>query len=450
MSLGMLDSFITAHWFSAEAKAIWGDGATLQAWLDVEAALARAQADLGLIPAAAAAVIESKATAALFDLGRLAQDIAFAQHPLVPALRQFEELCGEPAAGYIHWGATTQNIFDTATALQMTATHAVLVRHLGTALSAFAELALAHAATPMAGRTHGQHALPTTAGYKLASWMDELDRDRERLERRLRSSFVASMGGAIGTFAAMGRQGRQVEACMAERLGLAHAGLSSRASYDRACDYVCALGLLCGTAQKIAQDVVFLQRTEVDEMSEAFYVGKVGSSTMAQKRNPSTALLLISLSRMMRARVATALESMVRMDEGDSSATNVADVLMPEIAILGASIAETLGRLAAGLVVHPESMRRNLGASSGLISSEAVMMRLTQVMGRHEAHHLLYEAAHRARTDGLAFLDCIRQHPLAARCGLPDDLAISLDPSRNIGESVALTVETVERVMGRK
>lgn len=450
MPIGMFESFVTGHWFNDDAKRIWSDAATLQAWLTVEAALARAQAELGVIPAGAARTITERADARLFDVQRLAHDIAFSQHPLVPVLHQFEALCGEPAAGFIHWGATTQNIFDTACAVQMVDTHRVLVHHLDSAIAAIGALALQHQSTALAGRTHGQHALPMTFGFKLAGWVDELDRDRGRLNQRLAPSFPACMGGAIGTFAATGALGRQVEARMAGQLGLLPAGLSMRSSFDRAGDYVSALGLLAGTAQKIAQDVVFMQRTEVGEVAEAFHMGKVGSSTMAQKRNPSTALLLASLARMLRARVPPALEAMVRMDEGDSSATNVTDTLLPEIAIIATSVAETLAKLAQGLVVSPEAMRRNLTLSKGLITSEAVMMRLTPLMGRHEAHRLLYAAAQRSQADGVPFMTAISELAQSQGRELPADLAAALDPQAYVGESVALTTETVERVNAQR
>ncbi len=446
MSTGMFESFFSRHWFNEEAKAIWDDVATLQAWLTVEAALARAQAELGNIPGEAAQTIAAKAHASAFDLQRLSKDIAFAQHPFVPVLHQYEALCGEPAAGFIHWGATTQNIFDTAASLQMFQSHRVLAGHLDAAITALCKLAQKHAATVQAGRTHGQHALPMTFGFKVAGWIDELDRDRTRLNERLAPSFVACLGGAIGTFAAMGDKGREVEARMAAHLGLAPAGLPMRSSYDRVSDFVSALGLLAGTAQKIAQDVVFMQRTEIGEVEEAFHMGKVGSSTMAQKRNPSSALMLTSLARMLRARVPLALEAMVRMDEGDSSASNVTDVLLPEIAIIAASIAETLSKLAQGLVVHPEAMRRNLGLSKGLIASEAVMMRLTGLMGRHEAHHLLYDAAQRTVAEGVPFMTAITAHPMLAKRELPADLAQSLEASAYTGESSAIATETAARV----
>lgn len=446
MAVGMFQSFITNHWFSAEAKAVWSDSATLQAWLDVEAALARAQAELGVIPAEAARTIAAQADAGRFDLQRLAADIAFAQHPLVPVLHRFEALCGEPAAGYLHWGATTQNIFDTAAALQVHRTHALLVADLDGALAALARLAHEHRDTVMAGRTHGQHALPMTFGFKLAGWLDELGRDRTRLQERLGVSFPACMGGAIGSFAAMGEAGRDVEVRVAGLLGLQPAGLPSRASYDRAADYIGALGLLAGTAQKIAQDIVFLQRTEVGEVAEAFHVGKVGSSTMAQKRNPSTALLLAGLARLLRLRVPAALEALVRTDEGDSSSTNVTDVLLPEVAILGASIAQTLRRLAEGLVVDAEAMRRNLALSGGLIASEAVMMKLSALIGRHGAHRLLYDAAQRVRAEGIPFRRAIEEHALLQGRVLPPDWERALEPAAYVGSSAAIAEETARRL----
>jgi len=446
MRIGMFESFMTSHWFSADAKQIWSDTATLQAWLTVEAALATAQATLGVIPASAAAIIEKNADAGLFDTARLATDIAFAQHPLTPVLHQFEALCGEPAAGFIHWGATTQNIFDTASALQMAQTHQLLIEHLNATIHTLSQTAMAHKATAMPGRTHGQHALPMTFGFKVAGWLDELDRDRQRLRERFANSFTASMGGAIGSFGATGKVGRDVEAQMARQLGLVPSGLPMRSSYDRVTDYTLSLGMLASTAQKIAQDIVFMQRTEIAEVAEAFHMGKVGSSTMAQKRNPSTALLLASLSRMLRGRIPLTLESMVRMDEGDSSATNVSDVLLPEIAILGVSVAETLSRLAQGLVIDIDAMQRNLNLTNGLIASETVMMGLTNLMGRHEAHHLLYEAAQKSQTEHRPYLAAIREHPMFQSHTAPAELADWLDPSRNVGESVSITEDVVSRI----
>ncbi|TDK29355.1 adenylosuccinate lyase family protein [Rhizobium deserti] len=439
MTVGMFDSFITRYWFSPEAKDIWSDIQTLQAWLDVEAALADAQARLGVIPADVAPVIREACRHERFDTERLSREIAHAQHPFVPVLRQLEEFTGEPAAGYIHWGATTQNIFDTAASLQMKATQGLIDSSLDRIEIALSTLATNHRNTLQAGRTHGQHALPMTFGFKVTGWLEEVRRDRQRLQDRLKSSFVASLGGAIGTFAAMGGQGPAVEAEMAAILGLEPAILPMRSSYDRVSDYVCALALLAGTSEKIAQDIVFMQRTEIGEIEEAFHMGKVGSSTMAQKRNPSAALMLISLCRMMSARLPLVVGSMVRMDEGDSSASNVSDVAIPEVGILGASIAATLDRLIDGLDVHVDVMSRNAEITNGLIVSEAAMMQLSDRIGRHHAHHLLYEAAQRSVMKGMAFTQAIAEHPQMAGRDM-----VTLDVSSYTGESGTL----VDRLAG--
>lgn len=446
MNVGPFDSFVTRHWYNAAARVIWSDAATLQTWLDVEVALASAQAELGIIPADAAQIIRARADATAFDLERLSREIAFAQHPFVPALRQFEERCGEPAAGYIHWGATTQNIFDTANSLQMAKSHRLMVDFLVAAITRLSALAQEHKHTLQVGRTHGQHALPMTFGFKVAGWIAELDRDQHRLEQRLAGSFVACMGGAIGTFAAVGEKGPAVEQLMARKLGLAPAGLPMRSSFDRVGDYVTALGVLAGTVERIAHDLVFLQRTEIGEVEEAFHMGKVGSSTMAQKRNPSTALMLISMSRLLRAKIPLVLESMVRMDEGDSSATNISDAILPEIGVLAVSLAETLEKLVNGLVIHPDVMKRNAGMTNGLIVSEALMMRLTATMGRHHAHQFLYEAAQCAIAGGIPFSQALHEHRLLGGESFRATLGQALAVENYIGESARLVDAVVARV----
>ena len=433
----MFHSFMTRHWFAPEAVAIWSDVSTVQAWLDVEVALAQSQAELGLIPGEVVSAIAAACRSERLDFARLSADIAHAQHPFVPVLKQLEALAGEPAAGYIHWGATTQNIFDTATALQMRQSHSLIVEALNLLDGVLADLARTHRDTLQAGRTHGQHALPMTFGYKALGWLDEIRRARDRLENRIGTSFVVNLGGAIGTFAAMGEKGPAVAEGVGRRLRLDVARLPLRASFDRQADYLTALALLAQIAEKIGHDVVFLQRTEVAELEEAFHHGKMGSSTMAQKRNPSTALLLISLCRLLTARVPLATWSMPRMDEGDSSAANVTDVVVPELAILGVSIARTLHRLCSGLVVHAGRMAANLELTRGQILSEAIMMRLSASLGRHHAHEMLYDAAQRATRDGLSLADAIGQRD--HRSG---ELAAGIMPEEYLGAIRRLTDES--------
>lgn len=446
MHIGMYESFITSYCFSSAAKQIWSDEATLQAWLDVEVALAQAQAQLGMIPVDAAIKIHAKAQTYLFDKAKLAEQIAFTQHPLVPMLRQLEGLCGESAAGYIHWGATTQNILDTSAGLQMKQTHGLIVEALEKAMHSLAKTAAHHKGTPMAGRTHGQHALPTTFGFKLASWIDELHRHQTRLQERFPASFPTLMGGAIGTYGATGAPGQQVEKLVAQLLGLQANTFPSRSSFDRATDYCLSLGNLASTIEKIGSSVVLLMRTEIAEVSEAFHMGKIGSSTMAQKRNPNTAMSLIGLTRLFKSRVGLMLQTVNRMDEGDGAENFVTDVTLPEVGILALSMAELLAQLCAGLVGNTEALERNLAISQGLIASETAMMKMAQEIGRHEAHHILYEAAQRSHSEGIPYLQCIKEHAFFKTHAIPEDLASWLDPKNNLGLSVELTEAVLRRI----
>lgn len=434
-SIGLLNSVFCKHWFHQPAVAIWSDAATVRAWIDVEIALAQAQSELGLIPAEAGQTIASRLAAAPIDLRRLAADIAHTMHPFVPLLRQLEELCGEPAAAYLHWGATTQNIVDTGTALQLKQSHALLMAFIDKALSALARLARKHRDTPQAGRTHGQHALPITFGFKVAAWHGEMRRHRERLTLAAREAFVASMGGAVGTFSAMESQGREVQKLLAEQLELQPNELPMRSTFDRQAAYISVIALMGSTVEKIAGEIFTLQRTEIAELEEGFHRGQIGSSTMAQKRNPGLAMNLSGLSRLLRARIPLLLEGMVRHDEGDGTANNVCDVTLPEAMCCAVSLADGLATLIAGLQVDADAMARNLARSDGTIVSEAVMMALANHMGRHHAHQVLYDVAQDTAEAGGVFAQRLRNHPLVRALVGQVDIDALLDPTRYLGEA---------------
>lgn len=445
-SVGLLGSVFTRHWLAPEAVRIWTDYATIETWFSVEVTLAKAQSELGLIPAAAASRIAMVARAESVDIQKVAVDTAISLHPFVPVLKQLEALCGEPAAGYLHWGATTQNIFDTATAIQLKRSHMQVLAHLDRAVAALAGLAQRHAETPQAGRSHGQHALPITFGFKVAGWLSEIERHRARLHDATTRAFAAVMGGAVGVYAAMDGQGQAVQHRVAELLGLADGGVAVRSSNDRTTEYVLLLGQLGASIERIARDIVFMQRTEIGEVAESFHHGKVGSSTMAHKRNPSAALNLIGMATLLRGRSQSMMETMVRMDEGDAALSNVGDVLVPECAILGISLAAGLGNLIEGLMVFPETMRRNLELSEGLIVTEAVNMALAEKLGRHRAHELLYEAAILAHDQRLSLRTVLEQTPEIAAQGL--DLARLLDPQHYTGEAGQVARQTAGAATG--
>jgi adenylosuccinate lyase len=441
---GLVGSVLTRYWLDQDAVRHWSDRGIVGAWVEVEVALAKAQAELGMIPKAAAREIAAKASIDKIDMERIARDIASTMHPFVPLIHQLEEQCGAEAGGYLHWGATTQNIFDTGMALLLKRARPMLLAHIDAATSALAACALEHKDTLQAGRTHGQHALPITFGYKLASWLAEIRRHRARILRASRDAEVASIGGAIGTYAAMAPQGRQVQEKVGALLGLGSIDNANRASADRQADLVNTLALFAATIEKICEDMLFMQRDEIGEASERFHYGKVGSSTMAQKRNPSHAMNLIGLARLLRSRAPVAVESMIRKDEGDGSGNNVMDVVLPEVSILAASLASGLARLIEGLDIDAAAMRRNLAASRGLIMSEAVMMALGPKLGRGVAHHLLYDAAVESVRSGRTLAEVLGERPELADV----DLGALTDPARYLGEAADYILTETKTAVG--
>lgn len=435
--------FFNAYWFDRDAIAIWDDQATLKRWLEVEVALAKVQADLGVIPTAAADRIAVVSVPENFNLEELGAAIAKAQHPLVPLLAKIEALAGEDAGGWLHWGATTQNIFDTAQALQMKATVGLIKHHMAHADAVLSALAADHVDTLQAGRTHGQHALPITFGFKVAGWLAEVRRQSERLDRLDPEAFVARLGGAVGTYAALKGDGRRTEMALADHLGLGVPDLGGRADFDRQVDVMTTLASLCASAERIASDLSFLQRTEIAEICEDHYPERVGSSTMAQKRNPSEAQRVIAMARLTRGRISTVLEAMVRQDEGDAASTNVTDALIPDFFVVAASTMKAFTALLGHIQPDAARMRSNLDATGGMISAEAVMMELGQVLGRGQAHHVLHEATARAHLKGTTFAQEILADPTIAALEGKLDLARLLDPAYYTGD----VAEIVSRIV---
>lgn len=445
-TIGLLTSVFYRNWFHQPVVEIWVDEAFIRTLIEVEIALAKSQGELGLIPNDAAQMIESALQEASIDHERLAHEIANTMHPFVPLLRQLEEICGEHAAAYLHWGATTQNIVDTAMSLMMQRSHVLMMSGLDQVLSLLSDLALEHRNTPMAGRTHGQHALPITFGLKVAAWRGEVRRHRERLKFAAKDAFVASMGGAVGTFASMAGKGRAVQGRVAERLGLTANEIPVRSVYDQQVAYVSALSLLGASIEKIAGEVFTLQRTEIAEAAEGFHRGKVGSSTMAQKRNPGLVMNLGGLARLMRSKLPLVIEAMVRHDDGDGVANNICEVTLPEIACIAVSLTNGLANLLGGLNVDGEAMKSNLAMTDGLIVSEALMMALAKYIGRHHAHQVLYDVAQDTSEGKDSFETCLKRHPLVKPLLSDLNLRVLLDPTQYLGEASKCVEDELLRV----
>jgi 3-carboxy-cis,cis-muconate cycloisomerase len=399
-----------------------------QAWLDVEVALAEAQAELGIIPEAAAAAIARAARLERLDRARIDEGFARTGHTIVPLVWELSRVVGEPHGGWVHWGATTQNITQTGDLLVLRQAHGIFRRMIGDALAAMADLAERGAAMPMPGRTHGQHAVPATFGYKVAVWIDELLRHLERLDQAAPRLFVAMLGGGAGTFASLGADGPRVQAGIAKHLGMASMAVPSRALGDHLAENLCLLGLTAATCAKIAREIYTLMKTEFGEVEEPVPPGTVGSSTMPQKRNPKLCQDIIALAAEVRAQVPVALEAMQTEHEADRTTSVMFDTAEARACIALGDALSRLAEVLRGLKLDPARMRANLDLGGGLIMAEAVMLKLGATLGRQHAHDVVYEAAQATVVEGRAFADLLAADPRVTAHLDPAAIRALLDP----------------------
>jgi len=431
-------------WSTAEMRRLWSDESTVQRWLDAEAALARAQAELDIIPRPHAAEITRKARVELLDLGEMKRQLEHTRHPIMPLVRGLQAAC-EPAAGeWIHWGATTQDIMDTGLVLQLRAATDIVTRDLGRVRDLLAGLARRHRDTVQPGRTHGQQALPITFGYKVAVWAAEVGRHQERLAQMAPRVFRGQLAGAVGTLASIGSQGRRLQELYCAELGLGVPDIAWHTARDGVAEAVCVFAMVGSTLAKIADEVIGLQRTEVAEVEEPFHMGKVGSSTMPHKRNPSACEGVVALGRVLQAQVAPALTGMLAQNERDKRGNLAEAAFVAEASCLLAGMLSSMIRVLEGLRVDRAQMARNLERLGGLLLSENVMLALGRTIGRQHAHEVLYELCMRAVEDGVPLKRLLLEdRRVAAHLGEADIDAL-LDPARYTG----LAGEFVDRVVG--
>jgi len=404
-----------------------------QAWLDVEAALARAQAELGIIPNEAAEAISRAARLELLDRARIDEGFARTGHTIVPLVWELGRVVGEPHGGWVHWGATTQNITQTGDLLVLRQAHGIFLRLIGEALTAMADLAERSADMVLPGRTHGQHAVPATFGYKVAVWIDEMLRHVERLRQVAPRLFVSMLGGGAGTFASLGKQGPPVQTAIGRQLGLVSMTVASRALGDHLAENICILGLLAATCGKIGREIYTLMKTEFGEVEEPVPPGTVGSSTMPQKRNPKLCQDIIAAAADVRAMVPMALEAMQTEHEADRTTSLMMDMAESRACIATGDMLSRLSEVLRGLRLDPDRMRVNLDLGGGLIMAEAVMLKLGTAIGRQHAHDVVYDAAQAAFVEGRSFASVLGED---ARVGAhldADAIKALLDPTGYTG-----------------
>jgi len=447
MPVNPADSPVMGALYGTDAmRAAMGERAFLQRMLDFEAALARAQSRLGIVPPAAASAITEAASVDRLDFAVLAEATRNTGYPVVGLVKQLTAASGPDAGRWTHWGATTQDVMDTAVVLQMRQGFALIRGELLELNGALAALAKRHRGTIMAGRTHLQHALPVTFGYKVAVWLSPLITMVERLDQLRPRVEKLEFGGAAGTLASLGTQGIAVQRELAKELGLACPDIPWHVARDGIAEAINFLGLVCGSLSKIATDVILMMQTEVAEVNEPHVFGRGGSSTMPQKRNPISCEYIIAQSRGVHALVPQVLAAMAQDLERGTGPWQT------ELLAIGQAFNLTHGALAQarflaeGLVVDPARMLKNLAATGGLIASEQVMMELAPILGRGEAHHIVNNACDVAIAQGIPLAEALQQIPEITTRVEPAMIAAMCNPENYLGSAMIFVDQVLERV----
>jgi 3-carboxy-cis,cis-muconate cycloisomerase len=442
------DSAIFRDIFGTDAmRRVFADEARVQYYLDIEAALARVQARLGIIPAEAADEIGRHCHAEQFDFGKLKSETERIGYPVLPVVQQLVGLCRSGLGEWCHWGATTQDITDTATILQIRAGLSLIEEDLLAICTSLADLARKYRDTPMAGRSNLQQAVPITFGYKMAVLLAGFERHLHRLGELRPRVLVGEFGGAAGNLSSLGKSGLKdglhVQAALCAELGLGQPDIAWHTMRDRIAEVGCFLGLVTGTLGKVSMDVKLMMQTEVEEVFEPFAQGRGSSSTMPQKRNPISSNYIHACAALVRQHVAALLDAMVADHERSTGPWEIEWIAVPEIFLLSSGALAQARNLVGGLQVDPDRMRKNLDLTRGLLMSEAVMMGLGPSLGRQRAHDLVYDLCRQAVNTGRPLLDVLAANPeISSHLGR-DDLAQLVDPVNYLG----LSGEMVDRVL---
>ena len=420
--------------------------------LDVEAALAWARAQVGDIPKDAAAEIERHASMQYVTLARIHEFENVTDHETMALIEALAEVSGKGGA-YVHLGATSSDILDTALALQMKEGLAIIRSKLDTLEAILMDLSKRYRGTMIIGRTHGQHALPMTVGLKFAVWLREVGRHIERLDQGAPRILVGKMSGAIGTMAGLGRNAREIQDLVMKRLGLRPAEVTNQiVQRDRYSELVCDFAMLAGSLDKFATEIRNLQRPEIDEMAEPFREGKqVGSSAMPQKRNPWRSENISSLAKMERSFVGPALESIVTWHERDLSQSASERFIIPEAFIIMDHMLGSMNRILEGLQVNEKRMLENLMRFKDPMMSEAILVALVKKgLPRQEGHKLLQQLIGQSRKDGSPFGDVLRKDSSVAKYLTKEEVDAALDPKSYLGASLELVDAAVDKTIGER
>jgi len=442
----VIDSELFRDQFGTQTmRDIFSDQTTVQRWLDVEAALAKVQAEMGIIPQDAALEIQRKAKVENIDLAKLKAEMDRTAHPIVPLLRAMKAVCDGEAGEYIHWGATTQDIMDTGTVLQIRDALDHIEKDYRDLYNNTRELARKYRDQVMVGRSHGQQALPITFGFKAAGWAEELRRNYQRLRQMRDRVLVGQFSGAVGTLAALGDDGIEVQERLFKELGLGCPTITWHTSRDSYAELISTLAIACGTAGKIAHEIFSLQKTETAELEEPFATGKVGSSTMPHKRNPPICEGVIAVNRIVRSTVSLAIEGIVADHERDKVVLQSEREYISKVFNMTHAAIKKMVFVTGGLSVRTKNMERNLHIQKGLLMSESVMMGLSDALGRQRAHEILYEICMEVFEQDTPLKDALLKNEEIMKRLTEADIDKLLSPHAYVGQAAAF----VDRVLAQ-
>ena len=446
MAASIIDSRIFQGIFSSDAmRQVWSDENRTQKYLDIERALAIVQGRLGLIPQAAADEIVSHCHLDQIDLGLLRQQTERIGYPILGVVSQLNKLCRDGLGEYCHWGATTQDITDTATVLQIREALQIVDDELAAISAALATLARDHRLTPMIGRSNLQQAIPVTFGYKMAGLLSAIERHRQRLAQLRPRVLVGEFAGAAGTLASLQTGAMDTQAGLCAELGLGQPLIAWHTIRDNIAEVGAVLGLIGGTLGKLSMDVKLMMQTEVAEVFEPYHHGRGSSSTMPQKRNPISSCYIHAAISVVRQHAAALMDAMVADHERSTGPWEIEWIVLPEAFCLMAGALKQSIAVVQGLEVDPAAMRRNIDMTRGLVMSEAVMMGLGRHLGREYAHDLVYDLCREAALKNLPLIDLLVAHPEINRHVDRAALEAMLDPANYLGQSGVM----VDRVLAQ-
>lgn len=403
--------FFSRGYATAEARQVFCDLRRMQRWLQVECALAECQAELGIIPKGAAKKIIASAKLELIDLHSVQNELVTTSHSLIPLLNAWQKATEGEAGQFIHYGATTQDIQDTSQSLELLEIIQIIERDLTIVIQSMTSLAAENRNLVMVGRTHGQPALPTTLGLKIAGWLDEAIRNFDRLQVCKKSVLVSQLFGGVGTMSALSNQAEDLHKRFSARLGLTPPNSNWHNSRDRSAEYLAVLAIICGSLARAANEIYQLAKIEIGELAEPFTEGQVGSSTMPHKVNPETCEQVVVLARLVKANASLGFDALINEHERDYRAVRIEWVSVADASLYTCTSLSLMKKILQGLVVNQERITTNLEQQAHLISTEALMFKLGENFGKQTAHALIYKASIESNNTGVPMLEILVKDP---------------------------------------